>query len=158
MSLREEIDAFWQRFLFVKGLPQEVSWQDCFHFEQEEAAADHALEQVLAGVKQATFTSLNAFAKYQLRPPRKGDLSILTDGRGTPRCVIHTEEVVILPFKEVTLPQALWAGEDDTLEGWRIRQRNFLIAEGRLLGHTFSPDQSLVLERFAVVYEDDFPA
>ncbi len=155
MISRAVIDAFWQRFLFVKGLPQTARWEDCFHFETSPAAAGHALGLVLQGIKRATFTSLNAFQQRGLRPPKRGDLSIVTQWDGVPRCVIQTVEVLILPYCQVTAQQALSEGEDSTLEGWRIRQRNFLMAEGRELGYAFSPEMLLVMESFRVVYEDE---
>ena len=155
MSLREEIDAFWRRFLFVKGLDKSVQWQDCFHFDTTPAGAERALGLVLSGVKQATVTSLEAFQRLGLRPPKRGDLSIVTTWEGVPRCVIQTVSVLIQPYSAFTEEQALLEGEDTTLEGWRIRQRNLLIAEARELSYVFTPTQSLVQERFRVVYVDE---
>lgn len=155
MNLREEIEAFWRRFLFVKGLDKSVRWQDCFHFDTTPAGAERALGLTLSGIKRATVTSLTAFQQRGLRPPCRGDLSIVTTWEGVPRCVIQTVNVLILPYSAVTAEQALWEGEDSTLEGWRIRQRNFLMAEGRELGYVFSPEQQLVFEVFRVVYEDE---
>ena len=43
MTSRAVIEEFWQRFLFVRGLPQSARWQDCFHFETTPAGAEHAL-------------------------------------------------------------------------------------------------------------------
>ena len=110
---------------------------------------------MLQGIKRATFTSLHAFQQRGLRPPKRGDLSIVTQWDGVPRCVIQTVGVLILPYGQVSAEQALSEGEDSTLEGWRIRQRNFLMAEGRELGYTFSPEMQLVMESFRVVYTDD---
>ena len=72
MTSRAVIEEFWQRFLFVRGLPQSAQWQDCFHFETTPAGAEHALGLVLQGIKRATFTSLNAFQQRGLRPPSGG--------------------------------------------------------------------------------------
>lgn len=155
MSLREEIDAFWRRFLFVKGLDKSVQWQDCFHFDTTPAGAERALGLVLSGGKQATVTSLEAFQRLGLRPPKRGDLSIVTTWEGVPRCVIQTVSVLIQPYSAFTEEQALLEGEDTTLEGWRIRQRNLLIAEACELSYVFTPTQSLVQERFRVVYVDE---
>ena len=47
MTSRAVIEEFWQRFLFVRGLPQSARWQDCFHFETTPAGAEHALGLVL---------------------------------------------------------------------------------------------------------------
>ena len=139
MSLREEIDAFWRRFLFVKGLDKSVQWQDCFHFDTTPAGAERALGLVLSGVKQATVTSLEAFQRLGLRPPKRGDLSIVTTWEGVPHCVIQTVSVLIQPYSAFTEEQALLEGEDTTLEGWRIRQRNLLIAEARELSVRLHP-------------------
>lgn len=155
MSSQAEIVAFWQRFLFTRGLPTDTRWQDCFHFEGSQSDANRALEMVKNNAKRATFTSLEAFQRYQLRPPKRGDLSIVADWAGRPHCVIQTVNVLIRPYRLITEPQALLEGEDTTLEGWRIRQRNLLIAEGRVLGYVFTPDMSLVMEEFRTVYTDE---
>lgn len=154
MTSRAEVEAFWARFLFVRGLPSTAVWKDCFQFGATPAEAERGLGLVLAGIKRATVTSLAAFQQHQLRPPCRGDLSIVTDSTGAPRCVVQTTGVTILAYRDMPAALALAEGEDDTLEGWRIRQRNFLMAEGEALRYLFSPDQQLVVEEFRVVYED----
>ena len=155
MTSRAVMYALWQRFRVVRGLPQSARGHDCCDFESTRSVAEHALGLVLQGIKRATFTSLHAFQQRGLRPPKRGDLSIVTQWDGVPRCVIQTVGVLILPYAQVSAEQALSEGEDSTLEGWRIRQRNFLMAEGRELGYTFSPEMQLVMESFRVVYTDE---
>ena len=136
MTSRAVIEEFWQRFLFVRGLPQSARWQDCFHFETTPAGAEHALGLVLQGIKRATFTSLHAFQQRGLRPPKRGDLSIVTQWDGVPRCVIQTVGVLILPYGQVSAEQALSEGEDSTLEGWRIlreaKRQGYQAAKGQM--------------------------
>lgn len=58
--------------------------------------ANELLRLVLIGKKRATASSL---LKYELdgQPiPRVGDLSIVTDWEGIPRCVIETTEVTTI--------------------------------------------------------------
>ena len=58
----------------------------------------------------------------------------------------------IVPFNEVTWEMAQQEGEDENLEGWREKYREYLEDEGAVVGFEFSPDIRLVFQTFHVVY------
>ncbi len=87
------------------------------------------------------------------RLPEVGDLSIVTDWEGNPRCVIQTTAVTIIPFSEITYDICKREGEDDTLESWQAGHIRFFKSEGSLLGYEFSEDMPVVFEDFEVVYQ-----
>jgi len=82
-----------------------------------------------------------------------GSLSIVTDGRGGPVCVIETLAVEVKAFADVDEIFAYDYGEwDRTLETWRARCWEFNAPRCHALGKVPTPEMPLVCERFAVVY------
>lgn len=109
---------------------------------------------MLIGQKKATASSLYAFEKENLRLPEAGDLSIVTNWAGEPKCVIRTSKVLILPFREMTYDICKLEGEDDTLASWQSGHRRFFTAEGKELGYEFTEDMPVVFEEFEVIYKE----
>ena len=148
------IDAFWQRFLKATGRDKSTTYIDVFHFELSEALGNELLDLVLQGQKRATASSLHAFEKEGEPLPKPGDLSVVTDWEGTPRCVIETTAVTVLPFREMTYEICKREGEDDTLASWQRGHRRFYEEEGKELGYTFSESMPVVFEDFKVIYQE----
>lgn len=86
------------------------------------------------------------------RLPEVGDLSIVTNWEGEPRCVIETVAVTIMLFSDMTYDICKREGEDDSLESWRTGHARFFRDEGNKLGYEFSNDMPVVFEDFEVVY------
>ena len=76
----------------------------------------------------------------------------MLDRQQTPRCVIETQSVEIVPFNEVTWAMAQLEGEDEDLGQWKERKREYLEDEGHILGFDFSEDMKLVFQTFKVIY------
>lgn len=146
------VEAFWQEFLERSGRDSSTTYFDCFHFELTEKLANQLLDLVLSGQKQATASSLRAFEVQGSRIPQVGDLNIVTDWAGTPRCVIETTAVTIIPFKDMTYEICKREGEDDSLESWRQGHIRFYMGEGKELGYEFSEEMPVVFEDFKVVF------
>lgn len=87
------------------------------------------------------------------RIPQVGDLSIVTDWEGVPRCVIETTKITIIPFSEITYDICKREGEDDTLESWVKGHAHFFKEEGKQIGYEFSDNMPVVFEDFKVVYQ-----
>lgn len=150
----KSVEAFWNRYLKDRGLPEGTPYQDVFHFELSEYWANELLRLVLIGQKKATASALAEFSLEGRRVPEAGDLYILTDWSETPRCVVRVDRVTILPFREMTWDLCSKEGEDDSLASWRAGHRKFFSAEGHALGYQFSEDMPVVFEEFAVVYRE----
>jgi uncharacterized protein YhfF len=83
--------------------------------------------------------------------PRVGQLSILLDGGGEPRCVIETTGVEVVPMDAVDADLAHAEGEGDRpLATWRRDHERCFRRTLPRLGCTFDPSMPLVLERFVV--------
>ncbi|MEA4869201.1 MAG: ASCH domain-containing protein [Christensenella sp.] len=143
-------EQFWQAFLRDTDRSPDTRYLECFHFDLNERSANELLALVLSGKKRATASSLYAFPEGG--QPKPGDLSIVTDWGGNPRCVIETRAITILPFREMTFEICSREGEDECLETWQAGHRRFFSKDGEALGYTFSEDMPVVFEDFEVVY------
>ena len=121
-----------------------------WHFELTENACNYLLDLVLKGIKKATSSSYDGYEEDE-EMPKVGDLSVITDWDGNPRCVIRTTKIRIIPFKDITYDIAKLEGEDENLESWRKTHEKFFKAEGEELGYTFSDDMKVLFEEFEVV-------
>lgn len=146
-------DIYWQEFLLSTGRDPQTVYADCGCFEISEQAANALLELVLAGKKTATSSSLRAYEAEGEPIPRVGDLSIITDWSGEPRCVIETTAVTIIPYCEMTFEICSREGEDDSLESWRRNHDAFFAADAQSTGYEFTPDMPVVFEDFRVIYK-----
>ena len=125
---------------------------DCFHFELTEKWANELLRLVLIGQKRATCSSMRSFEIDGEALPKPGDLSVVTDWDGNPRCVIETTQITIMKFSDMTYDICQREGEDECLETWRDGHARFFTAEGKETGYEFSEDMEIVFEDFKVVY------
>jgi len=153
MQVPPHVEAFWSAFLAETGRARHTALYDVFHFDDNEDSAEALLALVLDGAKRATASLRWHYEARGRRLPRPGDLSVVTDWRGTPRCVIETTAVELRAFDEVDADFAAAEGEGDlSLAYWRDVHRAFF---GRLcaaLGRERSPRMPVVCERFRVVF------
>lgn len=152
---QEAIDKFWKEFLTATGRRENSKYLEVFHFELTEKWANELLRLVLIGQKKATASSLWSYECEGEPLPTVGDLSIVTDWKGVPHCVIETTAVTVLPFSEITYDIAKREGEDDTLASWQQGHIKFYKEEGKMLGYEFTEDMPVVFEDFKVVYKRD---
>ena len=135
-----------------------------WHFELTEGACNYLLDLVLKGQKKATASSVLGYQIEGEEIPKEGNLSVITDWDGNPRCVIKTtrvriiayvianrEDKTIIPYKDITFDIAKLEGEDDTLESWRKNHEKFFTEEGKELGYKFSEEMEVIFEEFEVI-------
>ena len=153
MVMDKKAAEYWARFIKETGRDQDTLCYSVFHFELTKELAESLLELVLSGKKKATASSRNSFEIDGERLPETGDLSVITDFEGNPRCVIETTEVTLIPYKDMTYEICSREGEDDNLESWQRGHEKFFRNEGAEMGYTFSEDLIVVFEDFRVVYQ-----
>lgn len=144
---------YFSTFLKKTGRAPDTLLFDVFHFELTERLANDLLALVLDGKKKATSSSLRAFEIEGMSLPKPGELSVVTNWAGEPKCVIETEKVTLIRFCDIDFGLCSKEGEDECLETWREGHEKFFRAEGRELGYEFSPDMTVVFEEFDVVYK-----
>ena len=149
----QRVAAFWESFLRETDRPETTKYIEVFHFELTRDLANELLRLVLIGQKKATASSLWSYELEGEHIPKVGDLSIVTNWDGIPKCVIKTTAVNILPFSDMTYDICKREGEDDSLESWQDGHTRFFKEEGKEVGYDFSPDMPVVFEDFEVVYQ-----
>lgn len=149
----DTIKDFWKQFLKDTQRDPNTRYIEAFHFELTEKLATELLELVLQGKKRATASSLKSFELNHEPIPKPGDLSIITDFEGNPKCVIETTQIQVIPFKEMTYDICKREGEDDSLESWIQGHKRFYQAEGKIMGYEFSEDLMVVFEDFKMIYK-----
>nr|AMP54181.1 ASCH domain protein [uncultured bacterium] len=134
----------------IRSLPFELP--EAWVFGATPKRADELLGLVLAVIKTGTASSLWEYEFTSDPVPRVGELSIVLDGDGSPRALIETTAVSIVPFDEVTEGHAFSEGEGDrTLVMWReLNERFWREHLGSPRG--FERTMPVVCERFRVVY------
>lgn len=160
----DDIEAFWQRAQQHADLAQVSSYTGvnplavlrppAWGFGATPEQADELLGLVLAGTKTATASALWDYEAEGEDLPEEGTLGIVVDGSGTPRGLVVTTRVRVVPFDEVDAEHARAEGEGDlSLEHWRAVHQDFF---ARHASHDrgFAPDMPVVLEELRVLHAE----
>ena len=155
MQRDAKTEAFWQTYL--TSLPHAEDalhrFYEVFQIGKSPEAADAGATLIKQGVKTTTSSLLWTYEATNKPLPAVGSLSIVTNGRGDPICVVETIAVAIKSFADVDAAFAYDYGEwDRTLETWRAHCWAFNAPRCYAVGKTPTPEMPLVCERFAVVY------
>jgi len=148
-------EAFWQAYLTSLPQAQDASsrFYEVFQIGKSPEAADAGAALITQGVKTATSSLLWEYQATNKPLPAVGSLSIVTDGRGAPVCVVETLTVEMKSFADVDAAFAYDYGEwDRTLETWRAQCWAFNTPRCQAIGKAPTPEMPLVCERFRVVY------
>lgn len=140
----------WAAFAARKGL--EGAPCDAWSFGGD---PDGLAALVLAGVKTATASAYPLYAPAGEPLPEAGEYSVILDGRGEAVCVILTDRVAVVPFREVGADHARREGEGDlSLAHWRRVHEAFFRDELARAGLRFTPDMPVVCEEFRRVWPE----
>lgn len=147
-----ELDEYWQKFLKETNRNSEDRCAGDLQFEAKGFVGDELVALVLSEKKTAIFSSYATFAIDGEPLPVSGELYLVVDRGGNPRCVVEFESVQVIPFNEITWEMAKQEGEDENLQAWKEKKQEYLEEEGAILGFDFTPDLKLVFQTFKVVY------
>lgn len=142
---------FWARCrAALPHLPEAVP--GAWAFGATPAHADELLALVLAGTKTGTASSLWDYEATGDPQPYLGELSIILDGSGTPRALLETTALDVVPFDEVDDEHAFAEGEDDrTLASWReVHERYWRTHSQNPRG--YEPGMPVICERFRLLF------
>lgn len=154
MAVPSHLKPLWMDFAKLVGGVDEERFYEAFYFGDSEQLANELGCLVLRGTKRATAGSVWSFEDEGKRLPQHGDLSIVTSWSGQPLCIIETQAMDVLPFREVTAEFAATEGEGDgSLTYWREAHRQYFRRECTSAGRTFSECMLVACERFQVVYQ-----
>lgn len=147
------LDEYWETFLKETNRDSEDKCAGDICFEAKGFVGTELLSLLISGKKTAFISS---FATYTIdgEPlPVSGELYLILDVNSNPQCVIELDSVSIIPFDQMPWELAKQEGEDENLEAWRERKKEYLEDEGNILGFDFTPDIKLVYQKFHVVYK-----
>ncbi len=146
------VDKYWNKFIKDTGRSPDDRCAGDLCFEANGFVGDEMVSLVLSQKKTAFFTPWSTYAIDQEPLPLSGELYVILDRAGNPRCIIETESVSVVPFNEVTWSMAEQEGEDENLAQWREKKQEYLEDEGHIVGFDFTPDIKLVFQTFKVIY------
>lgn len=156
MKHSPQIDAYWASFLLKSGRDPSTPLYDVFHFDDNETDADALVELVLHGQKRGTAGLLWEYEGGDKREPRAGDLSVVTDWSGSPRCVIETLRVDVCAFDEVSEEFVVAEGEGDrSVKYWRDTHWAYFGRVCKLIGHDRTLKMPVICEWFDVIFTAD---
>jgi uncharacterized protein YhfF len=125
------------------AIQQEWRALEAFAFGDGPAMADELLSLVLSGRKTATCWD----ATQGVKGSAAGKCYVVLDGRGQPRAIIQSMELIQRLFEDVDAGFARDEGEGDlSLDSWRRGHRDYFEREGG-----FKPGMMLWCERFRLV-------
>lgn len=114
---------------------------------------------VLEGKKTATASAFPLYEAENEPLPQAGAYSVIVDGGGQAVCVIHTDRVSTVPFRQVSAAHAWREGEGDlSLAYWRQVHKHLFVTWMAEAGLTFDWDMPVVCEEFSRVWPAGSPA
>jgi len=153
MPVPAEYEGFWADARAAGAVLDDAQFYEAFAFGDSPALAHELAQLVLSGRKRATADLVWSCEADGRRPPRPGDLSIVTDGDRRPLAIIETTQVDVLPYEAVTEDFARREGEGEaTLASWRRDHAAYFARECARIGRTPTPDMPVVCERFRRVH------
>ncbi len=153
MEVPQTIQPFWDKFQASIAYDASPPFYEAFHFDDDERTANALGALVLSGQKRATAGLLWTNELTNKPLPNIGALSVVTDWRGPPLCVIQSTHVEIILFDSVSDSFAATEGEGDkTLRYWRQVHWRYFSRECQRIGREPNQQMPVVCEQFKVVY------
>ena len=145
-----ETEAFWQAYARRSGVTADYQ---VVAFGDGAAMATELAELVVSGIKRATASLARDYADGVSPLPAVGDLVVVVDGAGAPRCIWRTTEIAIKPLSAVDDAFARDEGEGDRTRAWWLAaHRRYFGRQAARDGFAFDDTIATVFERFTVVW------
>lgn len=110
---------------------------------------------VLAGIKTAAASAYPLYALEGEPLPEAGEYSVILNSRDEAVCVIRTDRVAVLPYRDVGAEHARREGEGDgSLAYWRQVHEAFFREELAAAGQAFTEEMPVVCEEFHVIWPE----
>lgn len=145
---------FWNGYLAKTGQkPQDAVYNGELCFEDSGWTGQSQLNLVLGEKKTAIFTPFPSFEINREKLPVAGEVYVVEDTQENPCAVIRVKDVKIIPFSQISWELAQQDGEDENLEAWQEKERDFFEEEADLCGFDFDEEMPVVCEIFELVYK-----
>ena len=144
-------EEMWDLFAQKSGLKH--AGYEAWTFGDE---PDKLASLVAGGQKTATSSAYPLYELEQEPIPKAGEYSVILDSKNQAVCVIRTDRVYVIPFREVGEEHARKEGEGDlSLSHWREVHKSFFSKEMKNAGLVFDEEMLVVCEEFSCVYALD---
>ena len=149
-----EVDAFWQAYL--GSLPADHAERsrayEVWRFGHDARLGNQLAELARSGIKTATSGLVWEDEVEGVCPPQVGEIFVVTNWNGEPRCIIEIVEVEVRPFNQVDEQFAFDYGEGErSLAWWRRALWAFYAKICESLGREPSETMRLVCLRFRLL-------
>ena len=145
---------FWKQYLKDTNQKEEDAvFSGELVFEDEGMTGQTQLSMVLSGAKTAMFTPLETIEINMEKVPVAGEVYVVLDTEEEPRCLIELTDVKIIPLNEISWELAQKDGEDENMQDWQDKMKEFLEEEADLCGFEAKADSKIVCEVFKLVYK-----
>ncbi len=149
MSVESQATKLWGAYCLASGHNGPVP--DIDQFGDTVELGDELLALVMAGIKRATCCLARDFTAEAM--PKPGDHWIITDGRGTPNCIIRTTKVELVPICVVGDAFAFTEGEGDrSLAYWKREHDAYFTRQAAREGFVYDDSLQGVCEEFERVW------
>jgi uncharacterized protein YhfF len=152
MKVSKRVEEFWQEFCDVNNVNYETPFQ-VWYFGLSSKLAEELCQLVLDGKKTATASLPWEYEDKPEEAPFVGGYSVVTDFDGTPKCVVKTTELRVVPFNEVDAEFAFDEGEgDQSLDYWREVHWDYFSRRCAAIGKEPTTEMPVNCERFELLY------
>lgn len=146
------ISEYWKKFLDSRGLKEdEAGFSGEFSFEPN-FTGEQQLFLLLNGKKTAAFSTFESYGINMEPLPVTGELYIVENKDGEPKAIIEVTDVIVRPFCEITWELAQKDGENENLEEWKDRQKEYFEEEAAICGFDFTESSKILCQQFNVIY------
>jgi uncharacterized protein YhfF len=147
----EQIKAFWKAYRENSGARDRN--YDVVAFGDSPTMASELAALVVVDTKRATASLLRDYSDDGKPVPKVGDLVVVVDGEGDPKCIWRTTEIEIKPLIAVDDRFAWDEGEGDrSREWWLNAHRGYFARQATRDGFQMHDDIDAVFERFEIVW------
>ena len=153
MKISKQVEEFWRKYCEENPQVNGNTPFQVWHFGLEQKDAEELLNLVFEGKKRATSSLVWEYEDKPEEAPILNGYSVVTDVEGSPKCVVRTTEVRVLPFNEVDAEFAFDEGEDDlSLECWRGVHWDYFSTRCAQIGREPNLEMPIICERFELLY------
>jgi uncharacterized protein YhfF len=152
-EVSSEVADFWQKFCELNPEVNEDTPFQVWYFGLSREDAEELCNLALEGKKTATASLPAEYEKNPDDAPFVGGYRVVTDFGGSPKCIVQTTELRVVPFNEVNAEFAFDEGEgDQSLDYWREAHWSYFSRRCAELGIEPSLEMSVNCERFRLLY------
>lgn len=148
----ETVEGFWQRCLPTLSQPPADGFYRVRAIGGTPEATATITKLILSGDKTGTFTSPWMYEGDRSITPVVGGYSVLLDETDSPRAVLRTTGLMIVPFNQITENETAIDGPAiRSLDVWRPVHVRFFTGELAARGKDFVETMPVTVEKFTVV-------